>query len=103
MTAQTSKPPRTLADIKTFAGRAGKERRGYANFFQMGALELERWRRGKEREAASNRVAEIDRRMAEIDQEMSGLLEECGIPARESKDTPQRRKSGGRQGLRIRY
>lgn len=103
MATKTSRPPRTLSDIKTHAGRVQRANRGYASYFQIGALELERWRREQEREAAARRIAEINRRIAEIEAEMATLMEGINIApggtASQGADCPQ---TGGR-GLRIRY
>jgi hypothetical protein len=129
MTVKSSRPPRTLNDIKTVAGKSTeKTQRSYANYFQMGALELERWRRGQEREAAEKRVGEIDRRMAEIDAQMQSLQNEVAAVSNPRPATPRRRgqqqadartgtrrvttdkgvqgertEPGERRGLRIRY
>ncbi len=87
MTAKSNRPPRNLSDIKTHAGRAGISDRSYANYFQMGALELERWRREREKEAATRRIDEINRRIGEIETEMSPLLEGVGLLKVESTVT----------------
>ena len=126
MTAKSSRPQRTLADIKTVAGKSSdRNKRSYANYFQMGALELERWRRAQERKAAAERVAEIDRRLHDIDGEMQAL--HAGLPplTSESPAPVQRRQgddhrtsaehvtvtrsqhterpTGERRGLRLKY
>ena len=69
-----SSPRRTVSDIKTHSGRGSRDHEVYRDYFQVGALELERWRRAKEREVASLRVASIDSRIAEIDKEKELLL-----------------------------
>jgi hypothetical protein len=74
MSAKSSRPQRSLTDIRTVAGKSSDPaQRGYANYFEMGALELERLRRTQEREAAQRRIDEINRRIAEIDAEMVQL------------------------------
>lgn len=78
MTIRT-RPPRTISDIKTHSGRVSREHQTYRDFFQLGALELERWRREREREAASRRIAGIDSRIADIDKEKNALLTEAGL------------------------
>jgi len=72
--AISTRPPRTLSDIKTHSGRVRQEHQTYRDYFQVGALELERWRRSKEREAASARVATINARIVDIDREKEILL-----------------------------
>jgi uncharacterized small protein (DUF1192 family) len=80
MSAKSSRPGRTLTDIRTLAGKSSdKSQRGYANYFEMGALELERLRRTQEREAAQRRINEIDRRIGEIDAEMRQLKAEVDV------------------------
>jgi hypothetical protein len=77
MRSKSSRPQRSLTDIRTLAGKSQDNvQRGYATYFEMGALELERLRRSQEREAALGRVAEIERRIAEIDAEMAKLHSE---------------------------
>ncbi|MDD5033452.1 MAG: hypothetical protein PHE55_01730 [Methylococcaceae bacterium] len=73
-----TRPPRTISDIKTHSGRTKREHQTYRDYFQVGALELERWRREREREAASRRIADIDSRIADIDREKRILLTEAG-------------------------
>ena len=68
MTIRT-RPPRSVSDIKTHSGSAKNKHETYRNYFQVGALELERWRRERERDAASNRIADIDTRIADIEKE----------------------------------
>ncbi|MCF7993207.1 MAG: hypothetical protein K9M02_22465, partial [Thiohalocapsa sp.] len=74
MSVKSIRPQRSLADIRTMAGKStDASRQGYAAYFEMGALELERMRRSQEREAAQRRIDEIDRRIAEIDAQMDLL------------------------------
>ena len=124
MAIKTTRPPRTLSDIKTVAGRSSnKNQRRYASYFQLGALELERYRRGLERDAAQGRIEGINERLGEIETEMQGLLVDAGVegvegvqrstkrgaraPAGSRSETCSRATSGeptGQpRGLRIRY
>ncbi|MBK5939884.1 hypothetical protein [Halochromatium roseum] len=121
MAIKTTRPPRTLSDIKTVAGRSSnKNQRRYASYFQLGALELERYRRGLERDAAQGRIDGINERLGEIETEMQGLLVEAGVegvqrstkqdaraPAGRRSETCSRSTSGEptgqSRGLRIRY
>jgi len=98
MAVKSSKPQRGLADIKTVAGRSSdRNKRSYANYFKMGALELERWRRAQERKAAADRVAEVDRRLRDIDGEMQALQD--GLPplSTESPAAARRRPGADRR------
>jgi cytochrome c-type biogenesis protein CcmH/NrfG len=100
--AISTRPLRTLSDIKTHSGRASNNHEVYRDYFQVGALELERWRRTKEREAASSRIASIDSRLAEIDQEKESLLAgaaACALNDSQPKLAEQRKSSG----FRIKY
>lgn len=103
MTIRT-RPPRTISDIKTHSGRVSREHQTYRDFFQLGALELERWRREREREAASRRIAGIDSRIADIDKEKNALLTEAGVfggrdKRRNKPDFAEQNSSG----IRIKY
>lgn len=103
--AISTRPPRTLSDIKTHSGRAGSNLEVYRDYFQVGALELERWRRTKEREAAASRIASIDSRIAEIEYEkellLAGAAAVCAtIENNNESELAEKRKSSG---LRIKY
>lgn len=103
--AISTRPPRTLSDIKTHSGRVSSDHQVYRDYFQVGALELERWRRTKEREAASLRIASIDSRIEDIDKEKEALLAgataTCALIDSNSKlELAEKRKSSG---LRIKY
>ena len=99
-----TRPPRTVSDIKTRSGTAKNQHETYRNYFQVGALELERWRREREREASSERIAEIDKRLTQINEEKQLLLQEAAANA-----TPSARDEGAKpadktiSGLRIKY
>ncbi|MDD5271134.1 MAG: hypothetical protein PHU14_00315 [Methylovulum sp.] len=103
--AISTRPPRTLSDIKTHSGRVSRDHQVYRDYFQVGALELERWRRSKEREAASSRIEGIDSRIAEIDQEKEALLAgaaaACAEANGQGKPEPVGKKKSS--GLRIQY
>ena len=53
-------PPRTVSDIKTHSGRVSRDHQVYRDYFQVGALELERWRRANERDVALTNDEAID-------------------------------------------
>ena len=100
-----TRPPRSVSDIKTHSGMAKNKHETYRNYFQVGALELERWRREREREAASTRIGQIDSRIAEINKEKSHLLSEAADntpppPGGEGAKAAENKPSGR---LRIRY
>ncbi|MDP1774586.1 MAG: hypothetical protein Q8L15_20140 [Methylobacter sp.] len=101
--AISTRPPRTISDIKTHSGRGSGDHQIYRDYFQVGALELERWRRTREREAASSRIAGIDSRIADIDKEkemlLAGAAAACVTVDGISKPTEKKKSSG----LRIKY
>jgi len=97
-----SRPPRSVSDIKTHSGSTKNNHETYRNYFQVGALELERWRREREREAAALRIAEIDNRISDIDYEKKKLLDEADVAQGKSATTEEivEKKSSG---LKIKY
>jgi hypothetical protein len=77
-----SLPPKTirgLANIRTRSGTRDQISEPYKAFLRIGSLEMEKARRGKEKESAMNRVQNIDTRFREIEVEKSVLLKEIGI------------------------
>ena len=101
MTIRT-RPPRSVSDIKTHSGRAKNKHETYRNYFQVGALELERWRREREREAASNRIADIDTRLADIDKEKKMLLDDAAEAQGEHSVNPEPIEKKP-SGMKIKY
>ncbi len=94
---------RGLANIHTRSGTREQVSEPYKAFLRIGSLEMEKARRGKEKESALNRVQNIDARFKEIDVEKSELLEAmgitatgnaCGNPANGSKRPPAHNKGG---------
>jgi hypothetical protein len=82
-----------------------RDQQTYRDYFQVGALELERLRRTREREAASSRIASIDSRIADIDQEkevlLAGAAAACATADSNRKPEPTEKKKSS--GLRIKY
>ncbi|MCX6599011.1 MAG: hypothetical protein NTV70_21870 [Acidobacteria bacterium] len=73
---------------------------------QITVLEMEKARRGVERQAALRRMVEIDERMAEIAQERSALLgklSERGSLALATEGAPEVALAAAGTGFRIRY
>lgn len=101
-----SLPKRTLrglANIHTRSGSRDQVSEPYRVFLRIGALEMEKARRGQEKESALNRVWNIDRRFREIAVEKADLLETIGItvpgdagdnPAPGPKRAPTQNKGG---------
>jgi hypothetical protein len=77
----------------------------HRDYFQVGALELERSRRAQERDAANNRITILNARIAEIDKEKEALLASaaaaCATLADNGKADSLKKKKPS--GLRIKY
>tara|TARA_B110000114_G_scaffold65426_1_gene69473 strand:- start:247 stop:543 length:297 start_codon:yes stop_codon:yes gene_type:complete len=97
--AVNTRPPRSVSSIKTHSGRVSGTHEAHRDYFQVGALELERSRRVKERDAANNRIATINARIAEIDSEKAKLLASAAAVHDGIADSAQQEPSG----LRIKY
>jgi cytochrome c-type biogenesis protein CcmH/NrfG len=77
---------------------------------KVACLEMEKVRRGKERDSASHRIANIDARLAEVEDEKASLLQaqaelEKGRPtdARDSGAKPEPPPPRSASGHRFRY
>ena len=100
---------RGLKDIRTHAGRADLIAEPYSAFLRIGALEMEKARRRKERENAINRVNSIDARFKEIEAEKTAIVQ--GLAERNHINTPNDTRCGkqtptrrtGKGMLTIRY
>lgn len=70
-------PSRTvkgLHDIRSYSGRAREEAAPHKAYMRLSCLEMEKFRRAKERESAMARVRNIDTRFREIDSEEALIL-----------------------------
>jgi hypothetical protein len=94
---------RGLANIRTRSGTSDQVSEPYKAFLRIGSLEMEKARRGMEKESALKRVQNIDTRFLEIEVEKSELLEAIGITidgdacanqANGPKRTPVQKKGG---------
>jgi hypothetical protein len=97
--AVNARSPRSVSSIKTHSGRVSGTHETHRDYFKVGALELERSRRVKERDAANNRIANINARIAEIDSEKATLLATAAAAHDGSVDSTKKEPSG----LRIKY
>ena len=73
--ATTKRNIRGLQDIPTLSGRVDQTALPYKAYMKVACLEMEKVRRGKERESASFRVKNIDARFKEIEDEKAALLQ----------------------------
>lgn len=78
----TKKILRGVQNIKTLSGRVDEGTIPYKAYMKLSILEMEKFRRGKERASALERVRDIDQRFKEIEaekQEIITALEAQGI------------------------
>jgi len=65
---------RSVRDVRTMSDRVSEAEKPQRKFIRLAVLELEKVRRAKERDKASRRVGQIDKRLGEIDREQADLL-----------------------------
>jgi hypothetical protein len=99
---------RGLANIRTRSGSRDQVSEPYKAYLRIGSLEMEKARRGKEKESAMNRVRNIDARFREIEAEKSELLGAMGMsPNDDACDNPAKRPTGApfqnKGGFKISY
>jgi hypothetical protein len=73
---------RGVQDIRTLSGRADEGTIPYKAYMKLSILEMEKFRRGKEKQSALERVHHIDQRFLDIEaarQEIFSALEAKGI------------------------
>ena len=75
-----SVPRRTASNIRTRADRASAVANPENKFLTLAVLELERVRRGKEKQSADERSRDIGARLLEIEQEEARLLASLEAP-----------------------
>jgi len=104
-------PPRnlkSLQDIRTRAGQIDAAAIPYKAYMKMSCLEMEKFRKERERKSAMIRVNNIDKRFREIEAEKAAILTHLG-KASESKRKDAEEvdsKPPARQtpnGFRLRY
>ena len=81
----TKRIMRGVQDIKTLSGRADEGAIPYKAYMKLSILEMEKFRRGKEKTSALERVHHIDQRFRDIEaerQEIMTALEAKGIRRR---------------------
>ena len=101
---------RGLQDIRTLSGRVDQTSFAYKAYMKVACLEMEKVRRGKERDSASHRIANIDARLAEVEDEKASLLQAQAeldkrrpTDARDSGPKPEPPPPRSASGLRLRY
>jgi len=71
-----------VQDIRTLSGRVDEGTIPYKAYMKISILEMEKFRRGKERQSAMERVQKIDQRFLDIEaarQEIFSALEAKGV------------------------
>jgi len=71
---------RGVQDIKTISGRVDKDSIPYKAYMKLSVLEMEKYRRDKEKASALKRVANIDKRFQDIEREREEILKNLGFP-----------------------
>jgi hypothetical protein len=103
-----SRPSKGLQDIRTMSERTSDADNPQRKYLTLAMLELEKARRNKEKQSASQRVENIDRRVAEIEQQQVGLLaaaeaELADSSSAESSATTRDPESQAKQGFHLSY
>ncbi|OIP92280.1 MAG: hypothetical protein AUK26_05040 [Syntrophaceae bacterium CG2_30_58_14] len=65
---------RGVQDIKTLSGRADEGTIPYKAYMKLSILEMEKFRRGKEKQSALERVHHIDQRFRDIEAERQKIM-----------------------------
>ena len=100
---------RDLQDIHTRSGRVEEAHQPYKVYMKIATLEMEKARRGKERESAMHRVQTIDARFKEIEAEKAAVLQAVDEKGRDNPPIDSRgvepKVTHGRntRGFKIRY
>jgi hypothetical protein len=87
-----SKSRRTVQDIRTMSERINETNNPQRKYLALAMLELEKARRNKEKQSASQRVANINQRLAEIETVQADLL--AAAEAELGIDAPGKRAGG---------
>jgi hypothetical protein len=105
---KSSVPRRGLQDVRTMSERISVVDNPQKKYLALAMLELERARRSKEKQSASQRVANIDQRLADITAEQTELLaaaeaelDASTLPARRGQANHSDPRSGG--GFTLAY
>ena len=94
----TGKRMRAVQDIRTLSGARNHLSQPHRGYMRIACLELERFRRNKERESATARVRQLDARFREIEVEQAVILDMLGKektaqPRRAASSPPEAQKT----------
>jgi len=81
---------RSLQDVRTLSGKVDKASNPYMGYMKVSCLEMEKFRRGKERESALQRVRNIEDRFREIEAEKAEIL---AVLSQQKGDPPARKRN----------
>ncbi|MBI2189181.1 MAG: hypothetical protein HYU37_18950 [Acidobacteria bacterium] len=102
-----SHPRKSMRDIKTLAGRVDRIANPYMAYMQITCLEMEKARKGREKESALQRARNIDARLSDIEREkailLNALAERGAAPAPPGAPGRQPHAAGNGGGLKVRY
>jgi len=102
-----SLPRKSTRDIKTLSGRVDRIANPYMAYMQITCLEMEKARKGREKESALQRVQNLDARLGEIEREKAALLcalaERGAAPAAAAGPGHRPACNGRAGGLKLRY
>jgi len=107
--AIASRTIRGLQDIRTHSGRVREAVIPHKAFMRLSCLEMEKFRRAKERESALTRVRNIDARFRDIDAEKELILETMNARDNDSflsKEREEHKPGPGRKsgaGFKLKY
>ncbi|MGO8705062.1 MAG: hypothetical protein ACLQVA_14720 [Candidatus Brocadiia bacterium] len=96
---------RAVQDIRTLSGARNHLSQPHRGYMRIACLELERFRRNKERDCATARVRQLDARFREIEAEQTAILdmlgpEKAGQGPRRTSFAPVETQKAG---FRIKY
>ena len=97
---------RGVQDIKTISGRADKGAVPYKAYMRLSVLEMEKFRRGKEKSSALARVANIDSRFRDIEKERAEIMQalaDQGFENISGRGRPYAAPKSSSGAFRIRY
>ncbi len=97
---------RGIQDIRTLSGKVDQKDGVFKAYMKLSCLEMEKYRRGKERESAMRRVDNIDARFHDIETEKDAILKmlkthQGAGPERIGNRDPAPIKSAGK--IKLRY
>ncbi len=96
---------RAVQDIRTLSGARNHLSQPHRGYMRIACLELERFRRNKERECATARVLQLDARFREIEAEQAAILDLLGKDkaGQRPRGMPSMPADTQKAGFRIKY